>query len=148
MCHGSAVAETHTWTTADLVRYPISDANVSRERSARACSYRSLEAILARVIDVAFDRALTVAREPQARVEPVRVVEARIRPEDQPADASRATPLQRALHQRITQASPAPLGIDVETMQLGGVAVESLDAHRSDHAPVRPDDPESAAGRS
>src|SRR5678815_5561610 len=118
---------------------------VSRERSARACSHESLEAILARVVDVAFDRALTVAREPQARVEPMRVLEARIRPEDQPADALRATPLERALHQRITEALPAPLGIDVETIQLGGVAVEALDAHRSDHALVRSGDPESAA---
>src|SRR4029450_1033754 len=68
MCHRTGFRETHTWTTAGPVRYLISNVRVSPERSGRACSDRTLEPILAGVVDVAFDRALTVARKPRGRV--------------------------------------------------------------------------------
>src|SRR5262245_64041079 len=98
------------WREPDRVRPAL--ARLAQAQPAPARLDRALEAILARVVDVAVDRALAQTLEAQARVKPVGVFEARVRPQHQPADPPLATPLDRALHQGIAKALPSPSRID------------------------------------
>src|SRR5262245_60842873 len=126
MTRGCVEHEAHSPTAATEGSKAGRGREQGRARGGRSSLDGPLEAVLSRVVDVAFDRALAQALETQARVEPVGVLEARVRPQHQSTDPPLATPLDRALHQGIAKALPPPSRIDVQTMELGRVGVEPL----------------------
>src|SRR5438874_12242593 len=111
-------------------------------------SHVALEAVLSRGVDVVGHRALAEPREAHPVVEPVRVLEARVRPQHEPADAFGPAPGQRLLHQCLAQAAAAQVRVEIETMDLGRPVIHALDADRADEtAGLVAHDPERAARR-
>src|SRR2546428_14139697 len=80
----------------------------------RASSDVALEAILARGVDVARHRAFAESREAHPVIEPVRVLEARVRPEAEPDDALCAAPPEGFPDQRLAQATSAERGVEIK----------------------------------
>src|SRR4029450_12352665 len=84
---------------------------------------------------------------PHPLVEPMRLVEARVRPENESANLLRAAPVEHGLDERAAGAAAAQAGVEVETMKLGAAIVQPLDAHRADDHVVLAHDEERASGR-
>src|SRR3989442_12357846 len=78
----------------------------------RAYSHVALEAILARGVDVARHRAFTLSPEAHPVIEPVRVLEAGVRPQHQPCEGVGAAPREHLLHQSPTAAAAVEVRVD------------------------------------
>ena|SRR5215471_14566609 len=77
-----------------------------------ACLHHTLEPILARLVDVIREHALAGLAKAHARVEAVREVEARIRPEYETRDAALSAPVEPGVHERAADAPPPELRVE------------------------------------
>src|SRR3990172_8085028 len=117
-------------------------ASVSRCGQGQQCgSHLALEAVFPRLIDVPRQASRAGPPESRARVEPVRLIEARVRPEDQTGDPPGPAPVQHCADKGAARAVPPQIGVEIKTVELGGVGIEPLDAHRpDDQAPLADDE--------
>src|SRR5688500_5478090 len=119
-----------------------------RASGTRETSDLALEAILARGVDVALHHPLAELREAEPAIEPVRVLEARVRPQHHARKSLRARPVEHGPDQLLPDAAPTQARVDVETLQLGRLLVLAVNADRADDARGRvADNPERAARR-
>src|SRR5439155_1087105 len=157
--------ETTAWTTPESAKPRISAQRISQsiaKAKPSACpmpastvvitvppvsSHVALEPIFARGVGVVRHRALAQLREAQPPVEPVRVLEAGVRPEHQPCEGVGAAPREHLLHQRPAEAAAAQVRVEIEAVDLGGGCVHPLHADRADQLPGVAHDPEGAVGR-
>ena len=77
----------------------------------------------------------------------MRLVEARVRPEDHPGNFLRSTPLEHGLDEGAAGAAASQPGVEVETMELGGTVVQPLDTNRADDRAAFTHDEEGAMRR-
>src|SRR5882724_3944621 len=157
--------ETTAWTTPESAKPRISAQRISQsiaKAKPSACpmpastvvitippvsSHLALEPIFARGVGVVRHRALAQLREAQPPVEPVRVLEAGVRPQHQPCEGVGAAPRDYLLHQRPAEAAAAQVRVEIEAVDLGGGCVHPLHADRADQLPGVAHDPEGAVGR-
>src|SRR5262249_32991320 len=102
------------------------------KRCRSGASHGPLEAVFARLVEVARQDALARLPKAHPHVESVRLVEARVGPEDHARDALLAAPVERCLDQRAPGAATAQTRVEIEAMKLGAAVVQALDAHRAD----------------
>src|SRR5215470_19120327 len=96
----------------------------------RRVSDFALEAVLAGIVDVADQRPLAVAPETQPQIQPMRVLEARVRPELEPSDRLGTAPVNHQAHERLAEPASALSRVEVEAVQLGRASAPPVDAHR------------------
>src|SRR2546425_5048794 len=141
--------ETTAWTTPESAKPRISAQRISQsiaKAKPSACpmpastvvitvppvsSHVALESIFARGVGVVRHRALAQLREAQPPVEPVRVLEAGVRPQHLPCEGVGAAPREHLLHQRPAEAAAAQVRVEIEAVGLGGGCAPPPPARRA-----------------
>ena len=77
----------------------------------------------------------------------MRQLEPGVRPEDQANDPMSLTPVEDRIDERPPRTLSAQVRVEIQTVELGMLDVEPLDAHRADDSFFVPDDEERARGR-